>query len=89
MRGGHFQANKSRGGLHHQVWNILHLNSSRLNNMESNIDFYLYCRYCTPPEWTMPFRFSAMRGGHFQLNKSGWGGGGVIHNLVCNRPTFK
>ena len=24
----------------------------------------------------MPFRFSAMRGGHFQLNKSGWGGGG-------------
>ena len=30
MRGGHFQANKSGGGLHHQVWNILHLNSSRL-----------------------------------------------------------
>ena len=24
----------------------------------------------------MPFRFSVMRGGHFQLNKSGWGGGG-------------
>ena len=39
----------------------------------------------------MPFRFSAMRGGHFQLNKSGWGGGGegVIHHLVCNGPTFK
>ena len=24
----------------------------------------------------MPFRCSVMRGGHFQLNKSGWGGGG-------------
>ena len=70
------------GGLHHQVWNILHLNASRLNNMESNIDFYLYCRYCTPPEWTMPFRFSAMRGGHFQLNKSGWGGGGIYIYII-------
>ena len=37
----------------------------------------------------MPFRCSVMRGGHFQLNKSGWGGGEVIHNLVYNRPTFK
>ena len=36
----------------------------------------------------MPFRCSVMRGGHFQLNKSG-GGGEVIHNLVYNRHTFK